>query len=492
MDHATRPNSPIALCLGILAATAGIAALSTDSLLILACGSVIAIAVTLLWRVGEPPVLFMAAGIQLSQVIVPPLHASSMGVPLEDAWLHVGNMTQTTWFALAALLSLVVGMWCGHLGARPIASVMRLEATSWSPRTAFVLCVATLFLSAALSLIGSMYEGLRQPLLAASRVDWVGAFVLTYVCAAQRRGLIYVLLITLFEVAKGFSGFFADFKEIFIVLFVGFAAGTPRLGPRAVITGAILAGIVLALGTFWSAVKTDYRKYVSQGSGQQTVLVSADDQFTYLMDRVSEFDGEAMEFGLDRLAKRWGYLDLLTATMRNVPAQLPFENGALIGTAVLHVLQPRFLFPDKPPLPSDTDIAVRYSGLGLDKGGNAVNTSISLGYVAELYIDFGIVGALVAMFILGFLAGRVVRYLTASTALPAILSSGLAVVFMMSMASFEQALVKMIGSAVTTFIVILALRSLLLPYLLSIFGPAAAVKLGVDLPHGAGRMDAGT
>jgi len=178
--------------------------------------------------------------------------------------------------------------------------------------------------------------------------------------------------------------------------------------------------------------------------------------------------------------------------MRNVPAQRPFENGALIGAAVMHVLQPRFLFPDKPPLESDTDIAVRYSGLALDKGGNAVNTSISLGYVAELYVDFGIVGALVAMSILGFLAGRVVRYLTASTALPTILSSGLAVMFMISMASFEEALAKMVGGAITTFIVILVLRSLLLPYLLSICGPAAAMKFGEELRPGAGRMGAGT
>jgi hypothetical protein len=266
MDYATRPNPPIALCLSILAATAGIAALSHDPILIFACGSVLAIAVGLLWRMGEAPVLFMAAGLQLSQVVVPPLHASSMGAPLEDAWLHVGNMTLATWFALAALLSLVVGMWCGHRGSRPTASVMRLEAASWSPRMAFFFCLATLFISSFFSALAGVNEGLRQPFLAASRVEWVGAFLLTYVCAVQRRGLAYILLVTIFEVVKGFTGFFADFKEIFIILFVAFAAGTPRLGPRAAMTGVVLAGIVLLLGAFWSAVKTDYRKYVSQGS----------------------------------------------------------------------------------------------------------------------------------------------------------------------------------------------------------------------------------
>ena len=91
------------------------------------------------------------------------------------------------------------------------------------------------------------------------------------------------------------------------------------------------------------------------------------------------------------------------------------------------------------------------------------------------------------MFVLGLLSGRAVRHLTASTALPATVSSGLAVTLMMSVASFEQALPKMIGAAVTTFAAILALR-FLLPYLLSMWGPAAPEKPGAELPQGAERV----
>ena len=129
----------------------------------------------------------------------------------------------------------------------------------------------------------------------------------------------------------------------------------------------------------------------------------------------------------------------------------------------------------------------RYSGLALDAGGNAVNTSISLGYVAELYVDFGRVGALAAMFVLGFVFGRSVRYLTASAASSAIVNSGLALVLMMSVASFELALVKMIGVYVTTFAVVWALGQFLLPYLLNMWGLTAGGKP----PQAAGRMAAG-
>jgi hypothetical protein len=156
----------------------------------------------------------------------------------------------------------------------------------------------------------------------------------------------------------------------------------------------------------------------------------------------------------------------------------------------MHLLQPRLLFPDKPPLPNDSEITARYSGVRVTAGGNAIATSISMGYVAELYVDFGLAGTLVAIFMLGLVFGGSVKYLTSSTALPAVVNSGLALVLMMSVVSFEQALPKMIGAFVTTFAVVLALR-FLLPYLLNKHGPTETSSIGTELPQRAGRMAAG-
>jgi hypothetical protein len=349
-------------------------------------------------------------------------------------------------------------------------------------------------LSASFVALGGIYDGLRQPLLAAGRVEWAGVFALTYVCTAQRRGLVYVVLIASFELIKGITGFFAEFKEVFVVILIGVVAASPRVKPRTAMIGLVLAGATLAMGAFWSAIKADYRTYVSEGSWQQSALVPLEDRLDYLAHRVSETDAETMEFGFDILVRRWGYVDLLSATISNVPAKVPYENGALIGASVMHMLQPRLLFPDKPPLASDTDVAIRYSGIGFNEGGNAATTSISLGYVTELYVDFGVVGALAVTFLLGLLLGCAVKYLMASTALPAIVNSGLAIVLAISVASFEEALAKMIGAAVTSFVVILALRSSFLPYLLNLLSmssPTGAAKRGMELaqggPIGAGR-----
>jgi hypothetical protein len=310
-------------------------------------------------------------------------------------------------------------------------------------------------------------------------------FVLTYVCLSQRRGLAYLLVVAGFEFVKGFGGFFADFKEVFVVLLVGVAGAAPKIRLSTAVIGCMLIGLVLTLGTFWSAIKTDYRDYITQGFGQQ-IVIPLEERLAYLTNRLMEFDESTFYVGIERLVRRLAYVDFLAATMRNVPASRPFEDGALVGAAVMHVLEPRLLFPDKPPLPSDTEIAVRYSGLGLDLGNNAIDTSISLGYVAELYVDFGIAGTLGAMVLLGFTFGRAVRYILLRDKLPTIVNYGLALMLMMSAASFEQALSKQVGAFITTFAVILVLMRLL-PYLLSWLGLAAAGQIEEAVERGGVR-----
>ena len=138
-----------------------IAIFCDDPALILACGSVLALAVGLLWGNGEPPVLLMAAGLQLSQVVIRPLYASLTGIPVDAvSLLRIGEVTSAIWFALAAMLSLVVGMWCGQLGAKPYASVLQQEGRLWSVRSAFIFFLATVLLSTVFTFISLLVEGL--------------------------------------------------------------------------------------------------------------------------------------------------------------------------------------------------------------------------------------------------------------------------------------------------------------------------------------------
>jgi hypothetical protein len=442
-----------------------------DSGLTLSCGVVIVVTVGLLWRLGQPPALLMAAAVQLSQVVTPLFYANALGVPIQAVSIHVGDLTSATWFALVALGGLVVGLWCSQLGvSTESAGRMQSEAQSWSPQSAFLICVATILLAGFLEGLGGMFDGLQQPCLAASQIQWLGIFLLTCVCCIQRRGFGYLLLVTGLEIVKGMTGFFSDFRLVFFPLLVGMFAVPPPLRASRLTIGILLGIVVVALGAFWSAIKMEYRTYLSQGSREQVVLVPIEDRLAFLTDKIFEIDSETMGSGLDQLLKRWGYLDFLAATMRNVPSRLPFQNGAQIGETVAHVLQPRFFFPDKPALRSDTEVLAKYTGIYFGRS-SSVGTSVSLGYVAELYVDFGPAGAVLGMVILGLLFGYSYRFVVSSTSLPAIVTFGLGVMLAMSMTSFEVSLVKMVGAFVTTVAVVLMLKVFLLAPLLNILVP---------------------
>jgi hypothetical protein len=153
--------------------------------------------------------------------------------------------------------------------------------------------------------------------------------------------------------------------------------------------------------------------------------------------------------------------------MRNVPKHVPFQEGVQIGGTVLHVLQPRFIFPDKPPLMNDSEVLQKYTGLrwGASSG---TGTSVSMGYLAELYVDFGVFGAVVVMFVFGVLLARSLQFICSARGLTPLVNFGLAIMLSMTVMQFEQSLIKMVGTFVANLLTIIVLRSVLFPTVITI------------------------
>ena len=95
-------------------------------------------------------------------------------------------------------------------------------------------------------------------------------------------------------------------------------------------------------------------------------------------------------------------------------------------------------------------------------------------------MDFGPFGAVIAMFIIGLLGGRAVRYVISSGSLPAIVSYGLAVMLTMTVTQFDEALIKKVGGFVTTLAAILVLRRFVLPLLLTTLGLSDQRRVSVQ------------
>ena len=131
-----------------------------------------------------------------------------------------------------------------------------------------------------------------------------------------------------------------------------------------------------------------------------------EDRFAFLSDRVSEADTDTLMKGFDLLFRRMSYVEFLGATLNFVPNARPHEDGRMTMAAISHILVPRLFVPDKAILANDTLVTMAYTGLPLP---TSAGVSISIGYAGELYIDFGVLGMLAGMGILGFLYGKASR-----------------------------------------------------------------------------------
>jgi hypothetical protein len=133
--------------------------------------------------------------------------------------------------------------------------------------------------------------------------------------------------------------------------------------------------------------------------------------------------------------------------LSRVPALLPHERGEILREAVLHALTPRVLFPDKPPVESDSEKVRRYAGVFV--AGPEENTSIAFGYAGEAYVDFGLPLMFAPVLAFGLLMGaayqgllRVIRHRELGVA-------AVTVIFWLSLYLFERSWINMLGLSLT-------------------------------------------
>jgi hypothetical protein len=151
------------------------------------------------------------------------------------------------------------------------------------------------------------------------------------------------------------------------------------------------------------------------------------------------------------LADRISYVDFFGRALVMVPGRIPHEDGGLWGGAVTHILMPRLFFPDKPVLLSDSISTNKYTGLHF--GGDEVGTSVSIGYVAESYIDFGSFWMFAPVLAMGYLLGGMYHFFVSRRSMPLFIGYGLAVVPLLGAMDFGTNSVKLVGGIVTSFLV---------------------------------------
>jgi hypothetical protein len=437
---------PIALALLFFGANGPNLLLALLSIAVLIAGCL------LLWRPGEPPILLFTFAYPWLQGSVAIFHANWLGLGVaEYTPYHQGDMHSAIVMSLGGLLALAVGMRLG-VGPRRTADVLAVREAALSQPIKrwfrlYALAWAVSFVALSFAWIMS---GLSQPMMALSGMRWVFFFMLGVACFTQGKGLTGLFLAAFaFELAAGLGTYFADFKTVFVITFFAALASGTRISSRTLLGAGVLAVLVVGLAVVWTAVKGEYRIFVSGGQAGQIVAVDFVSRLAKLYELAANIDVESLPDAVDQLLRRLSYVEFFGVVLTYVPASIPHTLGAILWDAIIRPFMPRLLFVDKDVI-DDTARTNLYTG-GLASSSEA--TSISLGYIAEAYIDFGSVGMFAALFGIGLLYGAIYRVLARWRRSQGLLGIAVASVVMVSVGAMENSFTKVFGGVIVSLVV---------------------------------------
>jgi len=366
------------------------------------------------------------------------------------------------WYMLASIvvLALTFRLILGNLP--PPTREDQQAHLEWRPLDLFVLYCGMLVLAVGSTAAIRVIPGLAQQFEAVSRLKIVAEFLLFATVLATGRGGKLMVAAVLVEIVIGFSGLLSEFRGVFVYLAMAAIAARIALSGTAIVGGIIWFSVLLALGVFWTAVKTEYRDYLFGGEETQRSAVPFSERIAYL--GALAFSPDTIDWAAASYAMlgRFAYVDIFGSVIgaqEGARGTVPMRQWQ---EALDHVFKPRIFFPEKAAL-SDTETYARLTGTDPALVLRA-STSISVGYMCENFVDLGFPGMLVGMLVIGTLFALIIRYFMRSR-LPWMVRQGIVLAFVYNIAAsgVETALPKLFGSAVMFFIVYLLLVKFVLP-----------------------------
>lgn len=240
---------------------------------------------------------------------------------------------------------------------------------------------------------------LRGLLYFTSMFSLLGIALLTILAVQKRltqreRWALYAgILLT--AVLRAGSGLVSNVVVLAITVFLAVWAGGGRLGFRWLLISAVSVATMVGM----RSVAMEYRAR-SWFAETQLSLAGRAMVMGQLMVSKVEAQGvtETVQDGWSIIAARSANLDLLADVVRQTGTTVPFWGGetylSLVGFAV-----PRFIWPSKPAKTLGQDFGHRYGYLDTWD----TWTSINLPFLVEFYANFGEIGVLVGMVIVGLL-----------------------------------------------------------------------------------------
>jgi hypothetical protein len=333
-----------------------------------------------------PPVLPLAFTFQWVQVTAGLYYYALSGRRLPA--MDFSEYRPMVLIGLGCLTALVAGLGVGMIAGRWRRGEHEPRATSpfgWG--TLLGLYLLLFAVTGQVQALAWEIPELTQAILAFTYLRFALLFMMFWRLAQRRLGWCWIVVLLASEIAFGFTGYFAGFREPLMMAAVALLGVFDARRVKHWVVLGLLVATMLATGLMWLGIRTGYR----QDFENEVFAASRVARAERLVDLSSVWiRSDVREFmtDLDFLVERLWAVYYPALAVSRVPDVLPHEDGGLLWRAVTDTFLPRFLFPDKGVLPSDSEMVIRYAGVWV--AGAEQNTSIAFGYAAESYVDFGI------------------------------------------------------------------------------------------------------
>jgi hypothetical protein len=422
------------------------------------CMSTLILIFLLLWRNNRPGVLLFAFVMQWTQIIAYVVWMNVRGVDINFLSPHADIAVVVSCLGLLAMAAIV------SRGVKnlPVPSRQKLaeEASRINERKILFLYLgSTLFLSSIGFILGAS-SGLTQILVTLSSLKWIFFLVYGYVAWLNKKNRLVLGIMIVYEFATSLYSYFSSFKQVILIVIILAITFIATIKLRQIFYSLIVMLLLGFMGVTWSAIKSDYRKYVSGGQKQQVVVVSREDALSKIGEEVSGLTAQRYQFAIMITLYRVQYIFHLARTMDRVPKILPHENGKLWASNLGFILLPRILFPNKPIFDA-TQKTNKYTGLNY--GGYTKGTSFGIGYFADCYIDFGYIGMVIPLALIALFVTMIYRVLYNFSSLNILFRYALINVCLFNFTSFESDGIIVIGRLLITFLVFWAISRTIFP-----------------------------
>lgn len=445
----------VGLCAGAVVALLFWSALAGFSfLMVFLCAGMV-------WRRGEPPLLPFCLAYQWVFIVSGFLYMRMTGVYPGDQLL--GNLEAAILISLLGLLVLATGLVLGRRVAEShILSIISKPSVSegtYAVRKLFW-CVIGLFAVNWIFDVAPMQVAFNSAQILYRLLEFrvVFLFLLLYTVIRHRHGYRYGVAAFLFAWIPTLGSFHSRFLQPFIVLLMAFfAAGRSwrsldlrRIGPGRLLPAFLTLILLTWMALVWQGgVKDAWREAVRSDAVPREPVEKMLAFVGLVAREAPQIDVRAaVESLVGRTSSGAAYFSLV---LERVPSLIPHENGTLTLRALKHLVTPRFLFPEKPNLGGDSWLVRTYAGLSV--AGDEENTSVGLGYMAELFIDYGVPWMFLGLLAYGILAGLLYQSCSLVSPSRAFFSGVVVVIFLEHFVSYEGELAKLLGGLVQAFLV---------------------------------------